>query len=298
MGTPDYATTILDALIRDSQIDVVALYTQPDKKVGRKQILTPPHTKASLLEKNLDIPIFQPTTLKDDEVKKQIASYDPDFIVVAAYGQILPKTILDIAPCINLHASILPLYRGASPIQDSIKNREKYSGVTAMLMDVDLDTGDILGYSVLNIEKLNAIELFEKLSHLAATLTTQVLKKFDDILPVKQLDSTASYSGKISKEDGLVDLLNASQVFAHYKAYIFWPGIYLKNSLKLKEIELFDENSENNIGEILQIDKDSIVIGCKSGSLKLFSVQPASKKQMNVVDYIRGKRLELGDKIF
>ena len=122
MGTPDYATTIFDELLKND-FDVVAVFTQPDKPVGRKQVLTPPHIKQYCLDNHLELPIFQPEKLRGNkDIQKNIENLKPDFIIVAAYGQILPREILDIAPCINLHASLLPLYRGASPIQESVKN--------------------------------------------------------------------------------------------------------------------------------------------------------------------------------
>ncbi len=296
-GTPSYATEILKTLIEDSDIEVVGLVTQPDKPVGRKQILTPPDTKKYLIDNSIDLEIYQPTTLKSEEALEKIKTFDADFIVVAAFGQILPKSILDIAPCINLHASILPAYRGASPIQDAIMSQEKYSGVTSMLMDVGLDTGDILGFSFLNIEKLNASEVFEQLSYKAATLTIDTLKNFHMLKPMPQDGSEASYAKKIRKEDGLLDLEDAKSCDAKYRAFIFWPGVFLESGLKLKEITVEDVNSSNTIAEILKIEEDSIVLGCKVGTLRVTRVQPPSKKEMSVIDYIRGKRLGVGDNL-
>jgi methionyl-tRNA formyltransferase len=276
---------------------VVGLVTQPDKKVGRKQILTPPDTKKYLLDNGIDMDIYQPQTLKSEEALEKIKSYKADFIVVAAYGQILPKSILDVCPCINLHASILPAYRGASPIQDAIKNQDVYSGVTAMLMDIGLDTGDILGFSYLNIEKLNASELFEQLSYDGAKLTIDILKNFESISPIAQNGCEATYSKKITKDDGLLDLLDAKSCEAKFRAFIFWPGVVLESGLKLKEISLYDSKSENRAGEILSVEKDSIVLGCQIGSLRVTRVQPPSKKEMSVIDYIRGKRFGVGDNL-
>jgi len=295
MGTPSYATEILKALLNDSEIEVVGLVTQPDKPVGRKQVLTPPDTKKYLLENEIDIEVYQPNSLRSDEAVEKIDSFKADFIIVAAFGQILPKEVLDIAPCINLHASILPAYRGASPIQDAILNLEKYSGVTAMLMDVGLDSGDILGFTYLNIEKLNAVELFEQLSIEASVLTLDVLKNFHDLKPLKQNSCDKSYAKKIKKEDGLLDLADAKVCEAKYRAFIFWPGVFLESGLKLKELSLHESESSNEIGKILSIDDDSIVLSCKKGSLKVTKVQPPSKKEMAVLDYIRGKRLSVGD---
>ncbi|MGE0050958.1 MAG: methionyl-tRNA formyltransferase, partial [Arcobacter sp.] len=214
MGTPDYATTIFKELI-NSKYDVVALFTQPDKPVGRKQILTPPHIKQYCLDENLDISIFQPIKLRgNEEAKKQIEELKPDFIIVAAYGQILPKEILDIAPCINLHASLLPKYRGASPIQESLLNDDYFTGVTSMLMEEGLDSGDILGLQYLKINStMEVSEAFEKLSIIAANLTITTLDNFENIKPLKQNESEVSFCKKIKKDDGLVNFLNAKKLY-------------------------------------------------------------------------------------
>ena len=296
MGTPDYATTILKALLRDESINIKAIFTQPDKPVGRKKILTPPHIKKFLLENGQKIPIYQPNSLKDEKVVKTIKNFNPDFIVVAAYGKILPKDILDIAPCINLHASILPKYRGASPIQQALLNGDEISGVSAMLMDEGLDTGDILGFSIVKIEKKDvAPTLFEKLSILAGDLTLDVLKNFNKIKPIKQLNVDATYCKKIKKSDGEIEFLDAKEIFNRYRAFYFWPGIYLKSGLKLKEIDLVDEDSQNEAGKIIEFKKSGIVVGCKKGKIEIKKVQPPSKKEMDIFSYLRGRRLKVGD---
>ncbi len=295
MGTPDYATIILDKLL-EHNYNIVALYTQPDKPVGRKQVLTPPHIKQYCLENGYSFPIHQPTTLKDETVVEEIKGYNPDIIIVAAYGQILPKSILDIAPCINLHASLLPSYRGASPIQQSLLNNDEYTGVTSMLMDVGLDSGDILGLKYFKIPKEMVVsELFDKLSKIAATLTIETLETFENIEPKKQNLSLVSHCGKVKKSDGLVDFSEAKELYNKYRAYKSWPDIYLSSGLKIKECEFLEADSYNEEGKILEITKEYVIVGCKKGSIKIFSVQPQSKKQMNVGDYLRGVRKELGD---
>jgi methionyl-tRNA formyltransferase len=298
MGTPSYATNILKTLINHDSIEVVALFTQEDKPVGRKQILTPPDVKKYIIENDLDIPIFQPKKLRDEENVLKIKELNPNFIVVAAYGQILPKSILKIAPCINLHASILPKYRGASPIQDAIKNGDNFSGVTAMLMDEGLDTGDILGFSYIDIKDMDAPTLFEKLSFLASDLTVEVLLNFKKIKPLKQNPLLATYCKKIKKEDGFITFDNAKKIYQKYLAYLWWPNIFLESGLKLKKITLCESETNNKEGEILKIESESITVGCKKGSLKIFLLQPPSKKEMKAVDYLRGKRLSVGDTLF
>lgn len=297
MGTPSYATEILKELLNNKNYEVIGIFTQEDKPVGRKQLLTPPHIKQYCLENNINIPILQPKKLKDNLVAYiSIKELEPDFIVVAAYGQILPKEILNLAPCINLHASILPNYRGASPIQESILNDDEYLGVTSMLMEEGLDCGDILGYSYLKNEKNMLVsEAFTKLSNLAAKLTITTLDNYDKLKPIKQNDSSASFCKKIKKEDGEVDFNCAKKLFSKYKAYSFWPGIFLKSELKLKDIEFIENSSQNIAGEILEIAKDYIVVGCNQGRLKIRTLQAPSKNSINSVEYIKGKRLTIGD---
>jgi len=295
MGTPDYATTIFDKILKHN-FDVVGLFTQPDKPIGRKQIITPPHIKQYCLDQDLNIPIYQPKTLKDEDTVGVIKSLKPDFIIVAAYGQILPKSILQLAPCINLHASLLPKYRGASPIQEALLNNDEYSGVTAMMMEEGLDSGDILAWKYQKIyDDTKVDKLFDQLSQIAANLTIEVLNNFDTIKPKQQYESDVSYCKKIKKSDGLISFDDAFKIYLKYKAYCYWPGLFLQSSLKLKEIEFIENDSSNISGEILDIQKDFIVVGCIKGTIKINIVQPSGKKAMNVIDYIRGKRLEIGN---
>ena len=296
MGTPDYATTIFSELLQ-SNYEIIGLFTQPDKPVGRKQILTAPHIKQYCLDLNLNIPIFQPLKLRgNEEATTQIKNLNPDFIIVAAYGQILPKEILDIAPCINLHASLLPKYRGASPIQESLLNDDSYTGVTSMLMEEGLDSGDILAFQYLKVTPTMEVSAaFEELSQIAAKLTITTLDNFENIKPLKQNEAEVSFCKKIKKEDGLVDFLDAKRLILKYKAYSYWPGIFLSSELKLKDIELNEEISINNPGEILDIKKDYILVACEKGSLKIKTLQAPSKKAISSVDFVRGQRLEVGN---
>ncbi|QEZ89637.1 methionyl-tRNA formyltransferase [Aliarcobacter cibarius] len=296
MGTPSYATEIFKELLASSY-EVVGIFTQEDKPVGRKQILTPPHIKQYCIDNKIDIPIFQPKKLKDNLVAYiTVKELEPDFIIVAAYGQILPKEILSIAPCINLHASILPNYRGASPIQEGLLNDDNYLGVTSMFMEEGLDCGDILGFSYLKNEKdLLVDSAFSKLSDIAAKLTIITLDNFENIKPLKQNNSVASFCKKIKKEDGKIDFKSAKKLFLKYKAYSFWPGIFLESELKIKDIELLENISENKSGQILAIEKDYIIVGCQKGSLKIKTIQAPSKNAISAVDYLRGQRLEVGN---
>ncbi len=299
MGTPDYAGIILDKIFQEDDISVKAVFTQPDKPVGRKQILTPPYVKKMIIEKDIDIDIFQPKTLKDKNIVNIIKDIEPDFIIVAAYGQILPKEILDIAPCINLHASLLPKYRGASPIQSAILSEDIYSGVTAMLMNEGLDTGDMLGYAFVKIEEdMMVEELFERLSYEASKLTIEILKNFESLKPLKQFDFLSSYAKKINRSDGEVDFEDCKKLYLKYKAFTPWPGIFLKNGLKLKKVMLSNIHQIGKVGEILHIESKYITVSCKNGAIDIVEVQPSSKKVMNSNQYIKGKRLKVGDTFF
>ncbi|MCT7550404.1 MULTISPECIES: methionyl-tRNA formyltransferase [Arcobacteraceae] len=296
MGTPSYATEIFKKLL-SSNYEVIGLFTQPDKPVGRKQVLTPPDIKQFCIDNSINIPIFQPEKLRDNlAAYLVIKELKPDFIIVAAYGQILPKEILKLAPCINLHASLLPKYRGASPIQESLLNDDNFTGVTSMFMEEGLDSGDILALQYLKITPaMEVSEAFSKLSLIAAELTITTLDNFDRLNPIKQNESEVSFCKKIKKENGLVDFSDAKNLFLKYKAYSFWPGIFLESELKLKDIELLEETSQNEAGKILDICKDYIIVGCKKGSLKIKTLQAPSKKAINSVDFVRGQRVEIGD---
>ncbi len=294
MGTPDYADVILKRLIADNEINVVAVYTQPDKPVGRKKVLTPPPVKVTAQKH--DIPLSQPKSLREPEAIESVQSTSCDYIVVAAYGQILPREILDHAPCINLHASILPQYRGASPIQQTLLNGDKETGVTAMLMEEGLDTGDILKIEKVSVcDDMMVEELFEALTQTAAELTVDVLKNFQAYKPQKQNDAKATHCKKITKADGLINFDNAATIYNKYRAFTPWPGIYLESGLKLKKMALESREGKHKLGEILSIDKESIVVGCQEGSLRIFRLQPPSKKEMDAIAYVNGKRLSVAD---
>lgn len=299
MGTPSYATCILKALLEDENFKILALFTQPDRAVGRKQILTPSDTKAFLCQNAPQIPIFTPNSLKDESIVSEIRALKPDFIVVAAYGKILPKTILDLAPCINLHASLLPKYRGASPIQSAILNNDKMSGVCTMLMEEGLDTGAVLESMECNIKDKNASEVFEILANLAAKLILSTLLNFEKITPKKQDESLATHCKKIKKEDGLIELNDAREIYQKYLAFTPWPTIFLENGLKFIELELVDETKKNSkIGEILELEKESFLLACKKGILRIKKLQESGKKALDGKTYLNGKRLKIGDSLY
>lgn len=292
MGTPDYAATILEALLEKHE--VCALVCQEDKKAGRDMHLKAPATKQRLQRLNLSIPIFQPSILSDDFVNA-LKGLSADMIIVAAYGKILPKAVLEIAPCINLHASILPQFRGASPIQQSILEDSLYFGVSAMQMEEGLDCGNILGFKVLKNMGQNALELFSTLAQMAADLTLDYLERYSKITPLQQIEAQSSYCKKIKKEFGLVCFDDARKIERKSLAYAGWPEVFLRSGLKLKGVQVAEFISINKEGEILEITQDKIRIGCMRGSVWIKCLQAPSKKEVSAYQYVQGRRLKLGD---
>ncbi|MCR6574231.1 methionyl-tRNA formyltransferase [Campylobacter insulaenigrae] len=297
MGTPHYATCILKELI-DTGFNIQAVLTQADKPVGRKQILTPSNVKQFITERNLDIKIFTPKSLKDENIIKDIKNLKPDFIVVAAYGKILPKSILDIAPCVNLHASLLPKYRGASPIQSAILNGDKISGVCTMLMEEGLDSGSILESVTCDIENKNSEEVFALFSNIAAKLCVSTLNNFQQIIPKIQDENQVTFCRKIKKEDGLIKLNDAKLIYQKFLAFYPWPGIFLENGLKFIDIELINTSENQTSGKILNIENDGFLLGCEKGILKIKFLQESGKKILDGKTYLNGKRLKLGNYLF
>jgi methionyl-tRNA formyltransferase len=294
MGTPLYAANILSALAEDQRFEIKAIFTQPDKPVGRKKVMTSPDVKVRALE--LGVAVYQPPRLNEPEMIEVIRACEPDFIVVAAYGQLLKREILDIAPCINLHASVLPQYRGASPIQETLINGDKFAGVTAMLMEEGLDCGDMLGFICLDKNETKTSEdLMEELSHAAAELTKDVLTSYAGIKPQVQRECDASYVKKRTKQEAQIDFSEAVTIDRKFRAFYPWPGVHLESGLALKELSLNDSKSINAPGTILEINKNDIVVGCAKGSVKIILVQAPSKKATDAPSYIRGKRLAVGD---
>ena len=292
MGAPLYAATILESLLKKHTLK--ALVCQPDKKAGRDMHLKMSATKELLLQRDLGIPIFQPEVL-DEGFLETLKQIDFDVIVVAAFGKILPKSILELAPCVNLHASILPKFRGASPIQESILENERFFGVTLMQMEEGLDSGDILGFRILKNKGQNARALFGELSEAAAKLTLDYLEKWKEIVPLKQSNADASYCKKIKKEMGMVDFSEAKSLYLKALAYEGWPEIFLQSGLKLKKVFLNENESANKAGEILEILEDKILVGCLRGSVWIQALQAPSKKMVNAYEYLQGRRLKKGD---
>lgn len=297
MGTPSYAERILDELIA-CKFSIVGVFTNEDKPFGRKGVLKQSEVKHLAQSKIPQTPIFTPKSLKTSEVLAQIQGLKADFIVVAAYGKLLPKEILNCAPCINLHASLLPKYRGASPIQQAILNGDETSGVCVMLMNERLDGGAILKSASLNIKNKRADEVFLKMSELAARLCVETLNEFKTLKALPQDESKATFCTKIKKEDGLVNLDNAKELYHKFLAFYPWPSVFLSNGLKFIDIELVDNAAHERDGEILSVEKEGFLLACKTGTLKVKALQESGKNKVSAKDYINGKRLKSGDSLY
>ncbi len=296
MGTPHYAEAILQTLIEAEDMDVKLVLTQPDRPVGRKKVLTPPPVKVLAQEQGIEV--LQPNRLSDEGVVEAIEAQHPDFIVVAAFGQLLPKSVLDIAPCINLHASLLPQYRGASPVQQSLLNGDKVTGVTSMLMEEGLDTGPILEKIPFEIpEDMRLHALMAQLTEDACKLTLSTLRNFYNIIPQPQDESKATLCKKIRKSDGEVDFSDAREVYNKYRAFEGWPGIFAANGTKFDDVTLLEEVKSHTPFMILGFEDESVDIGCAKGSLRIGSIQPPSKKAMSAKAYCVGRGLKKDDSL-
>lgn len=297
MGTPDFAVPSLKALV-DNGFEVAAVYCQPDKPQGRHFTLTAPPVK--VLAEQYGIPVCQPVTLKDDEAQQTLAKFAPDIIVVAAYGKILPKAVLDMPKygCINVHGSILPKYRGAAPIQRAVMDGESKSGVTIMQMAEGLDTGDMLLVRETEIgADETAGELFDRIALLGADALIEALENIDSLTPFKQDDALACWASPLKKSDGEIDWeQSAEKIYSLIRGVSPWPGAYTifgEKRLKVHKARLCDKNGK--VREIL--DDERLIIGCGSGSIELIEVQLEGAKRISAADFIRGQRLKRGDTI-
>ncbi|SFV66725.1 Methionyl-tRNA formyltransferase [hydrothermal vent metagenome] len=296
MGTPHYARAILQTLIDADDMDVGLVLTQPDRPVGRKKVLTPPPVK--VLAQKQGIEVLQPSRLSEEGIEEAIQNQNPDYIIVAAFGQILPKSILDIAPCINLHASLLPQYRGASPVQQSLLNGDEKTGVTSMLMEAGLDTGPMLEKIEFIIPKeMRLFALMEQLTRDACMLTLSTVRNFEKITPEPQDESQASLCKKIKKSDGEIAFEDAGIIYNKYRAFEGWPGIFAANGTKFDELALVDSDTAHNAAEIRSFEDERVIVGCRKGTLKIGILQPASKKAMTAKAYCVGRGKRVGDLI-
>ncbi|MCR5653560.1 MAG: methionyl-tRNA formyltransferase [Ruminococcus sp.] len=296
MGTPDFAVPTLERLC-GSEHNVTAVFTQPDKPVGRKQILTPPDVK--VCAEKYGKKVYQPVTLKGDTSYKELKELNPDVIVVVAYGKILPKSILDIPRfgCINVHGSLLPKYRGAAPIQQAVLNGDKVTGVTTMYMGEGLDTGDILLTRETEIgENETSAELFERLSVMGADLLIETLDKLDTITPIKQDESKATYTSKITKELCPIDW-NEDNTEIHNKVRGLQTWPVATSTLNGKDVKIHSTllcDKQGTAGEIVSVNP--LTVACGKGSLIINEIQLSGKKRMDSKSFLLGHPLNIGDK--
>lgn len=301
MGTPYFAECSLRALIEAGH-DIALVLTQPDRKGNRNKMTISP-VKELALEHGIDI--AQPDRLrKDPEIAGRIASLNPDMIVVAAYGQILPQEILDIPKycCVNVHASLLPALRGASPMQAAILEGLDESGVTIMRMEAGLDTGDMISKVSCDISGKDINEVTEILARAGADLLVETLPHIEDGSAEfeKQDDSLATYAKMIKKADGMTDFNeDAAYIERKIRAYIDWPTCYSYlggNMIKFYKAEAdCDANPDGEAGSICEIAKDYYAVKCSKGIIKIFEQQLAGKKRMSAADFMRGQMLSVGD---
>lgn len=304
MGTPDFAVPSMNALLK-AGYKIPLLVCQPDKKKGRGHKIQFPPTKEFALQNSIEV--FQPTRLKDSESIEKIASFKPDFCVVIAYGRILPKEILDLPQkgCINLHASLLPSWRGAAPIQFSLLNGDEKTGVCTMLIDEGMDTGDILLTQETDIGPHECInELTQRLIKIGAELVVETIDRFDEIPPIKQNHEKASYARLLTKEDRYISWSrSASEIYCQYRAFSPSPGVvtgFREKRLTIKEMRWVEERVDNNSappGTILTTDKSGLTIACGQGKISILRCQPESKKAMAASDFINGYQVKVDESL-
>lgn len=295
MGTPDFSVPVLDALIKN--YNVVAVVTQPDKQVGREGKIKMTPVKELALEHN--IPVLQPERLRKEY--QMVLDYEPDIIITCAYGQIVPKEIIDYPKykCVNVHASLLPRHRGGAPIHRAIIEGDKETGITIMHMDYGMDNGDIIEQSIIEITDTDTAEtLFDKLSNLGASFLMEVLPKIlsNNINPIKQKEEDATFSYNIKPEDEIVDFSKtAKEVYNQIRGLNSWPVAYtnLDNKrMKVWESKIGDKFTNKEPGTITNTSNDGIHVQTKDKEIILTVIQPEGKKRMNAKDYLNGVKKE------
>ena len=298
MGTPSFAVPVLEELIKN--YDVTLVVTQPDKEVGRKRILTPSPIKEVALKNN--IKVFQPTKIREDY--QEILDANPDIIITAAYGQIIPKILLDFPKykCVNVHASLLPKYRGGAPIHHAIINGDEYAGVTIMYMAEKMDDGDIISQDKILIGEDNTTELTERLSALGRDLLIKTLPDIfsNNIKPIKQNESEVTFAYNISKEDEKINWHNTSiMVYNQIRGLADNPGgyaIYNDKKFKIYKSTYEIKEVDGEIGEIVDTNK-RLGIKVKDGIIYPLIIQLEGKNKMSIKDFYNGmpNYFKLGD---
>ena len=304
MGTPDFAAEALKAIVEAGH-KVVAVVTQPDKEKGRGKAVSMSPVKEYALEKGIEV--LQPVRLRNPEAIEELKKYPADICVVAAFGQILPKEVLDMYPfgCVNIHASLLPAYRGAAPIQWAILDGLDETGVTIMQMDVGLDTGDILMQEKISIEASDTGEsLFDKLAILGGEAIVKALPLIEEgkLTPIPQDDTRSNYAKMLDKSMGRIDFNKPAPVIERMvRGLNSWPSAYTYiggRQLKIWKSEVSEESTQKAAGgEIIAVDKNSFTVACGEKALKVTELQLEGKKRMDTAAFLLGYDLKVGDKL-
>lgn len=301
MGTPDFARGALEALIAAGH-EITAVVTQPDKAKGRSKELQFPPVKECALEHN--IPVMQPVRIKTPEAIAELSSYEADVFVVAAFGQILSQEILDMPPygSLNIHGSLLPKYRGASPIQQVIVDGEKETGVTIMQMDAGIDTGDMLYKRSIEIEDTDTFEtLHDKLMVLGGEAIVEALELLEAgaLVPEKQDDGLSCHAKLITKEMGNIDFSKkAIEINRLVRGLNPWPSAYTfykGKQMKIWETKVTDTTCDKQPGTVVEVTKDTIKVACGEGVLEIYSLQLEGKKRMSAHDFLLGVKVQEGE---
>ena len=301
MGTPDFAAASLEALIA-SRHEIQAVVTQPDKPKGRKGELTPSPVK--VVAEGKGIKVYQPLKVRDEEFVETLRAYNPDVIVVVAFGQIIPLSILKMPKfgCVNIHGSLLPKYRGAAPIQWAVLDGEKETGITTILMDEGIDTGEILLKKTIKIDTDETSgSLFDKLMALGAETILETLDELEkgSLTPIKQGESPTAYAKMLTKAMGLIDFTKpAKELDCFVRGMDPWPSAYtLLSGKTLKLWKVRAVEGSGKAGSVIDIGKESFTVACGEGAIEVLEVQLEGKKRMSAGDFLKGITLNIGQEL-
>ncbi|MFO7262803.1 MAG: methionyl-tRNA formyltransferase [Bacillaceae bacterium G1] len=302
MGTPDFAVTILEALVR-SPYEVVGVVTQPDKPKGRKKVLTPPPVKEAA--QRFGIPVLQPEKIRRPEAVEAVLAWRPDLIVTAAYGQLVPPALLQ-APrfgCVNVHASLLPKYRGGAPIHWAIIRGEKETGITLMYMTEELDAGDIIAQRAVPIAWEDTVgTLHDRLKDVGAQLLVETLPALfaGTVRARPQDERLATYAPNIRRDDERIDWSrSAVDVYNQVRGLNPWPvayTVYQDDIWKVWWVKPVAKDHDQPPGTVLEVSSESVVVACGQDAVELLEIQPAGKKRMAMADYLRGRAIHPGER--
>ncbi len=302
LGTPEFASYHLQHLFNDEHYKVVGVVTQPDRKQGRKMKLTPSPVKKLAIEQN--VPCISPEKFNDNEVYQTVQSWKPEYIVVVAYGQIISKKFLEMYPqkVVNVHASLLPKWRGAAPIQRSLMAGDVVTGVSLQVMVKKLDAGDVIGERTLTVQShVNAIELHDDLKVLGADLLHVEFMDYirGHLSPVVQDESKVTYAKKIEKSESHIDWsLKAQDIHNKVRGMQLGPGTYTTfqdKKIKIHQTEVVDLQENFTPGLVISNETDELVIACAENALKVLTIQPESRARMPITDFLKGHPIMKGE---